>query len=189
MNDSMPGPMPQRIPWWWYKTSNTSGTDLTSGDFSVASSGQHWIRAIDVAAAPDELFAWVTQLRRAPYSYDWIDNFGRHSPQTLDHTLVDVSVGDSVMSIFTVIEVVPGTSMTVAMKGGMPTLLFGPVTVHYRAEPRGAGSRLVVNLVVPRPPGPLATLRRYALAWGDLIMMRKQVIELKRLTELPTQAS
>ena len=130
------------------------------------------------------MFAWLTQLRRAPYSYDWADNFGRRSPQSLEPTLVDVSVGDSVMTIFAVSEVVPGKSVTVSLKRGTPIALFGPLTVHYEVELRGAVSRLVVEMVVPLPAGPLATFRRYALAWGDLFMMRKQLKELKRLAEM-----
>lgn len=151
--------------------------------FTAVSPGQRWVRAIDVEASPEELFAWVAQLRRAPYSYDWADNFGRRSPQTMDRSLIHVSVGDPVMTIFTVIAVVPGTSMTVSMNRGTPTALFGPLTVHYDVEPRGDGSRLVVEMIVPFPPGPLKKFRRYALAWGDLLMMRKQVKELKRLAE------
>ena len=153
--------------------------------FPVISPGERWVRAIDVDAAPEELFAWVTQLRRAPYSYDWADNLGRRSPQSIDRRLIQVSPGHSVMTIFTVSAVLPGTSMTVRMNKGIPTLLFGALTVHYEVEPRGVQqSRLIAELVVPPPPGPLKTLRRYALAWGDFIMMRKQLKELKRLTEL-----
>ena len=175
--------LPQRAPWWWYPDAGASAERLSPRNFTAVSPGQHWVRAINVNAAPEELFAWVTQLRRAPYSYDWADNLGRRSPQTIDRTLVHVSAGDSVMTIFTVMAVVPGTSMTVSMNKGTPTPLFGPMTVHYEVEPRGAVSRLVVEMVVPQLPGPLTTFRRYALAWGDLFMMRKQLSELKRLAE------
>lgn len=175
--------VPPRIPWWWSPDAGATAEGISPGNFTAVKPGQHWFRAINFDATPGTLFAWVTQLRRAPYSYDWADNFGRRSPQTLDPTLVDVSVGDSVMTIFAVSEVVPGKSMTVNLKRGTPIALFGALTVHYEVEPRGAVSRLVVKMVVPLPPGPLATFRRYALAWGDLFMMRKQLKELKRLAE------
>ncbi|GAA1345954.1 SRPBCC family protein [Arthrobacter roseus] len=181
MTTSSRDSLPRRAPWWWYPDASSEGP--TPREFEVVSPGQHWVRAIDVEATPEGLFAWVTQLRRAPYSYDWIDNFGRRSPQSLDRSMVNVSVGDSVMTIFTVIAVEPGTSMTVKMKAGRPTSLFGSLTVHYEVEARGGKSRLIVEMVVPQSPGPLKTMRRYVLAWGDLLMMRKQLKELKRLAE------
>lgn len=97
--------------------------------------------------------------------------------------MVNVAVGDTVMTIFTVIAVEPGTSMTLSMKEGRPTSLFGSLTVHYEVEARGEQSRLIVEMVVPQSPGPLKASRRYVLAWGDLLMMRKQLKELKRLAE------
>jgi hypothetical protein len=118
-----------------------------------------------------------------PHSYDLLDNFGRRSPQTFDRSLLDVRVGDSVMRFFTVTAVVPGTSMNLGMSGESRTGLFGQMTIHYGVERLGEGSRLAVQLVVPPANGPLKELRRYALAWGDLLMMRKQLKELKRLAE------
>lgn len=87
------------------------------------------------------------------------------------------------MTIFTVIAVVPGKSMTLSMNEGTPTSLFGRLTVHYEVESTGSQSRLIVEMVVPLSRGPLKPIRRYALAWGDLFMMRKQLKELKRLAE------
>ena len=43
---------------------------------------QAW-RGVTVRAEPEQVWLWVKQIRLAPYSYDWIDNFGRRSPQRL----------------------------------------------------------------------------------------------------------
>lgn len=183
MNEIKSGFRFQRAPWWWYPEVDALENGFAPRLFSSVGPGQHWVRAIDVNVETEALFPWVTQLRRAPYSYDWIDNFGRRSPPAIDWDLVDVCVGDSVMTIFTVIGVVPGKSMTICMNPGVPTLLFGRLTVHYEVESKGSGSRIIVEMVVPRAPGPLSKIRRYALAWGDLLMMRKQLRKLKRLAE------
>ena len=43
---------------------------------------QAW-RGVTVHSTPDGLWQWVAQIRLAPYSYDWIDNFGRRSPRQI----------------------------------------------------------------------------------------------------------
>ena len=45
-------------------------------------------------ARPEHVWPWVAQIRLAPYSYDWIDNLGRRSPQDL-RGLPEPVVGES----------------------------------------------------------------------------------------------
>ncbi len=139
-------------------------------------------RAVDVAAPPPIVFRWLCQLRAAPYSYDWIDNGGRTSPRTLTPGLERLAVGQRVMTIFDLVEFEPGRHLTIRLRGGRG--IFGDVACTYVVVPRPDGaSRVVVELVVRRPPGPLGRLAGAALPWGDLVMMRKQLLTLKRLAE------
>ena len=54
---------------------------------------QAW-RGVTVRASPEHVWPWVAQIRLAPYSYDWIDNLGRRSPQDL-RGLPEPVVGES----------------------------------------------------------------------------------------------
>jgi hypothetical protein len=142
------------------------------------------VRARETHAPPDALFLWLSQLRRAPYSYDWIDNVGRRSPRTPDLTLPDMRPGVPVMRIFTLKAVVPGRSMTIRMNDGAPTRRFGALTVRYEIEPLSeTRSRLRSVMWMPRPAGRWGGARRYLLAWGDLVMSTRQLRVLCRLAE------
>jgi hypothetical protein len=62
--------------------------------------------------------------------------------------------------------------------------LFGDLAVTYLIAPKSPRScRLLVKLVVTYPPGVLGRLLRALLPWGDLIMMRRQLLNFKQLAE------
>ena len=141
------------------------------------------LRAVDSSARPDRVFAWLCQLRFAPYSYDWVDNWGRRSPRELASRGRSLAIGQRFMTIFRLVSFVEGQELTIALRGGAPRQIFGDVAVTYRVEPQPGGSRLVAVLRTADPAGPLPVLRRRLLAWGDLFMMRKQLITLTRYAE------
>lgn len=138
-------------------------------------------RAVDVAAPRAVVFRWLCQLRAAPYSYDRLDNLGRRSPQTLTPGLERLEVGQRMQTIFRLVEFEAGRSVTMVSEGRT----FGRVVVTYRAVSVDAGrSRIVVKLLVRYPRGaPHAPLMRLVLPPGDLVMMRRQLLNLKELAE------
>ena len=140
-------------------------------------------RAVDVDASPTTVFRWLCQLRVAPYSYDWIDNRGRRSPRTLTPGLDALAVGQRVMTIFDLVEFERERHLTLRL--ARAGALFGDVAVTYLVVPRPPGrSRLVVKLLWRYPRGPVVgPLARTLLPWGDLVMMRKQLLTLKALAE------
>ncbi len=137
-------------------------------------------RAVDVSAPADLLFRWLCQLRVAPYSYDWIDNLGRPSPRQLVPGLEHLEVGQRFMTIFRLVSFEPGSSITLDSH----TSPFGRVAVTYQVVPTGRDqSRLVAKVACVAPKGPHRLVMRHLLPAGDLIMMRKQLLTLKRWAE------
>jgi hypothetical protein len=136
-------------------------------------------RGVTVAAAPDQVWPWITQIRLAPYSYDWLDNGGRRSPQEL-RQLADPVPGEPFTAtvgrpIGRVLSVEAGRHYTGSIAG---------VLISYVLEPAGDGTRLLMKLT-GRRGGLFAQL----LSVGDLVMARRQLLNIKRLAESATTAT
>ncbi len=131
-------------------------------------------RGVTVRTAPERVWPWVAQIRLAPYSYDWIDNLGRRSPSRL-HGLPDPVAGEVFTTAFAgrpagrILSVVPGEHLTGEIMGGV---------MSYVLVPDGESTRLLLKLVTRRGRA-IAPL----LALGDLIMARRQLLNLARLAE------
>ncbi|MGW2664600.1 hypothetical protein ACWCW7_26890 [Nocardia tengchongensis] len=127
-------------------------------------------RAVSVAAPAATVFAWLCQLRVAPYSYDLLDNFGRRSPRERDERLTELAVGQRFMSLFELTGFTPGVQVTLLAKG---------VAVTYAVHPDGeSGSRLHARVRFRGPAWLLAVP-----VFGDFLMMRKQLLTLKEFAE------
>jgi len=137
-------------------------------------------RAVDVEAPVSITFRWLCQLRAAPYSYDKLDNFGRRSPQALTPGLEQLAVGQRVQTIFKLVEFEAGRSLTMVSSGRV----FGSVACTYRSDPAGSErSRIVVKLATRYARGLQRPLMSLVLPPGDLVMMRRQLLNLKELAE------
>ncbi|GAA3595820.1 hypothetical protein GCM10022295_91170 [Streptomyces osmaniensis] len=150
-------------------------------DRLVTAPSEGWTRAVDIAASPAHVFRWLRQLTIAPYSYDWIDFRGRKSPHALLPTPPDLSVGRP----FLVFEIASFTTDE-HITGLLPEALaerHGRMAVSYAVRPHGTGSRLIIKVITETGGTPRQRLRRRLLAWGDLVMMRKQLLTLKALAE------
>jgi hypothetical protein len=145
-------------------------------------------RAVSVAAPGATLFRWLCQLRAAPYSYDWIDNFGRRSPREVTPGLDELHIGQTVMSIFELVEFERDRHLTLRTA---PSRIFGQYAVTYAVIPLDARRcRLVVKLLVALPRlSIISSLVRFAAPAADWIMMRKQLLTLKTLAERDARRS
>jgi hypothetical protein len=142
-----------------------------------------WWRGVTVRAAAPVVFRWLCQLRVAPYSYDWIDNLGRRSPRTLTPGLEQLAAGQRAMSIFEVADFETGRHLTFRTQR-FAARLFPAIAVTYRLVPVAPDeTRLLAKLAIEARPGRLGRAALAALAWGDLVMMRKQLLTLRDLAE------
>ena len=135
-----------------------------------------WVRAASSTGSPAMLWRWVTQLTVAPYSYDVLDNLGRRSPRTLTPGAERVVVGQRLLVLFVVDSVVPGEHLTLRRcRVRRPDGLVGEFAITYTVHPAEYGSRLVATVVVGGSASSWAAAVRHLLAWGDLVMMRRQL--------------
>jgi hypothetical protein len=133
---------------------------------------QAW-RAVTVNASADELWPWIGQIRLAPYSYDWIDNLGRRSPAQLRGMPEPVAGEHFTCSggrqLGRILAVDPAEQLTARILGAV---------MSYVLAPGAAGTRLLLKVVVAEGRW-LAPL----LSVGDLVMARRQLLNLKQLAE------
>jgi hypothetical protein len=151
-------------------------------DRHVAAGGGHLLRAVDVDADPATVYRWLCQIAVAPYSYDLVDNLGRRSPGTLTPGAEDVRVGQR-FQIGPVVEVEPGRQITCATTG-RAARIFGDVAITWAVVPGvDARSRILGCVALGPPRGLVDRAWQAFLAVGDLVMMRRQLLNLKALAE------
>jgi hypothetical protein len=136
---------------------------------------QVW-RGVTVRARPEHAWSWVAQIRLAPYSYDWIDNFGRRSPQNL-RGLPEPVVGESFTAALggrrfgRIVAVKSRKHLTGTVMGAVMSYMLVGVE-------DGQQTRLLLK-VVTQGGQVIAPL----LSVGDLIMARRQLLNLAALAE------
>jgi len=141
-------------------------------DVVAAPALEAW-RGVTVAATPERLWPWVTQIRLAPYSYDWVDNLGRRSPQEL-RGLPEPVVGEHFTAtagrpVGRILSVTPGEELTGRIAGAV---------MSYVLVPEPGGTRLLMKIVMAR-----GRLLAPVVSVGDLVMARRQLTTFRRLAE------
>ena len=142
-------------------------------DEIVPTPGLEAWRGVTVQAPPAAVWPWVAQIRLAPYSYDWLDNLGRRSPRRLRDLPEPVPGEHFTRSggrpLGRLLTVEPGRQLTGTILGAV---------MSYVLVPNGHGTRLLLKIVVARRSRLMPLL-----SMGDLVMARRQLINLKRLAE------
>ena len=151
-------------------------------------SAQHtFFRVIDVDAAPAVMYRWLQQLRVAPDSYDWADNFLLPSPSRLTPRAERIAIGQRMMHVFSIVALEPGRSLTLGPRSRVAVALFGSLYGTYLVTPRASGgSRLFVKVIAKYPRSFYGRLVGGIMPWIDFWMMRKQLQRLKAYAERAT---
>jgi hypothetical protein len=89
------------------------------------------------------------------------------------------------MRIFSLVDFEAPKHLTLRLKRELPAAhVFGDLAVSYVVVPQGAAScRLLVKLLVRYPEGLRGRILARCLPWGDLVMMRRQLLNLAHLAE------
>lgn len=144
--------------------------------------GQLATRGVDTSADPAMAFRWLCQLKVAPYSYDWIDNLGRRSPQTLTPGVERLEVGEPFVAIFRLAGFSRDEHLTIASDGRA----FGRLAITYATPP----GRILMRLRVAHPgTWPERRLRAAVGPALDLVMARRQLLNLAELADVASPTS
>ena len=159
----------------WGVTESETLRSYPCDDLVASPALQAW-RGVRVEAPAAMVWPWVAQVRLAPYSYDWIDNLGRQSPQRLCG-LADPVAGEPFTAALRghpagrIVAVIPGEHLTGEIMGAV---------MSYVLVPEGLTTRLLLKVFTRRGRA-MAPL----LSLGDLVMSRRQLLNLASLAEQP----
>jgi hypothetical protein len=163
--------------------------------------------SVTIAAQPDQVWPWLVQMgygRAGWYSWDYLDNFGRRSAETLHREWQDVRVGDYLggpnvseleRTAWEVAAIEPQRFLGLRASFDLRGRRFSPSKPRPRyhsdslwgfllKELPGGNTRLVVSGYWSFRPKWLFPIVSFALyEWTHWIMQTRQFANLKRLTE------
>jgi hypothetical protein len=168
----------------WGATDEELARQMPGDDF-VEQPTFNATRALTIRAPPEDIWPWIVQIghnRAGWYSYDWIDNLGRPSAEQIIPELQELKEGDRIPVspdgelAFTVHTMVENRFMIWGQPGEMSWVwLLEPVS---RNE-----TRLMTRVRLEYRWTHPAILFYLALDVGDIVMMRKCMLGIKRRAE------
>jgi hypothetical protein len=172
----------EQPPWNWNATEAERAQTYPCD--ALMTKPQHaFYRAVDVAAPAPLVYRWLQQLRVAPYSYDWADNFAIPSPGRWSPRAETIAVGQRMMHILRIVAFEPDRSLTLAASNALGRALFGSLAGTYTVTPRDGGTRLFVKVNAAYPRSIYGWCVGPVMPWIDYAMMKKQLLRIKGFAE------
>jgi len=170
------------IAYHWGSTSKDRLTEFPCDKY-LPNSEDVYFRAVNVSAPPAIFFRWLCQLKVAPYSYDWLDNFGKQSPRYLISGVEYLKIGQNILGFFNLVEFERDRHLTMVIDAKREPI-YGKITISYTViSPTKDTCRCVVKVRIIYPKHGIWCLMPWFLPLADAIMMRKQLLNLKNLAE------
>jgi hypothetical protein len=159
----------------WNVSNDEVSRHYPCDDFVSPPRVEAW-RGVTVCAGPHAVWPWVAQIRLAPYSYDWIDNLGRKSPREIldlpEPTIEEPFTTAATRRLGRILSIEPCEQLTDRIAG---------VVISYVLVPQRSATRLLMKIAAPAPRWLVPLLSVGVI--GDLVMARRQLLNLKRLAE------
>lgn len=163
-----------RLPWVWTDRMSSTRAAERIARGTRQSSERVALRAVTTSGSPESVYLWLCQLRRAPYSYDWIDNFGHRSLRAPIVEMARLHCGQDFMTIFTLVDFERGRCVSLRMKPGWPTRAFGAIALDYLIEPAEGGRTSLI--AVMRMPMRSRRPRRQSSRLHERVRRRLDVV-------------
>lgn len=144
-------------------------------------------RALTIDAPPEAVWPWLLQMgyrRGGWYSYDRLDNLGVPSARRIIPEFQNLKVGDKLAPMegaFIVAALDPPRSMVLVSRNKQGRIA---MSWTFLLEPlEGGGSRFIERIRGKYDPNLAGLLLYLAVEPADFVMMRKQMLNLKRRAE------
>jgi len=179
------------VVWFFYRpwaltwgSTNEEIAHTMPGDEFLENPTFNATRAVSIEANPDEIWPWIVQIgyRRAGfYSYDFLDNDGIPSAERILPEYQALEVGDliplSKTASVRVAELDPPRSMVLVFEVAGA---WANATWVWVLSPEGASKTRLITRLRANPTG---IRSRVFLDLGEIIMMRKCMVGIKRRAE------
>ena len=145
------------------------------------------LRCIEISANTSDIFVWLKQLRIAPYSYDFIDNRCRISPDYIIENLPPLKVNTHYLLSFHIFEFLENSF--IACRFCEPinqplSFYMKALYIEYRIEEQGHKARLWCKIKGYYNSDISSKGFFFIFSVVNRIMMARQLKNIKKLSEL-----